>query len=668
MVRAVSQAAHICPECGERADAPGRCAKDGQTLEPVGDDPLVGTAIGRFTITGLIGQGGAGRVYRAVQRDIGGRVAIKVLSRQAGEDREAVARFFAEARAVNLIRHEGIVQVLDLAALDDGRPYIVMEHLEGASLAECIARAGAVDAVGVARWADEVLAALAAAHERGIVHRDLKPANLWVTPAGHAKILDFGLAKLAPELDARGLSTRSGLLLGTPHYMSPEQADARAVDARADLYSLGVALYEAVTGTRPFDAASLYELLRQHLEDVPEAPSKRRPDLPPSLDRVIRKALEKDPARRYQSAGEMRHALHSAIAGLSAPSLSPAGGRARSDAHGSLETASTVVTDRRLAPTPQATTIGREAPPASLPWRPIAVIAAIVALLGVAVVLIGDKRGATPGSPAAALAGADAAPAKGPLQEARAALADAGPGPIDGGALAAALPDAAARVTVPAAPTRTYPPGRSADAGPKGHAVAVVTKAADAGAVSVGPGAGPPEIVEPPRSDVERWRDGEERRIPSPADPSRFDLVAAIPAMTNLAREVFPDAELVMMYATWIRADGIMDMTEKGSAGFLFRTPSLAGQDARCYLTIEQHARGGSLRATLPVNPGDRCTWPVAPKPSCSPGEVWKTAAQKGAPTDGRAYMRYLVRKGQGVWEFALMGGGLAFTAADQCP
>src|SRR6185503_20147330 len=160
-----------------------------------------------------------------------------------------VDRFFAEAKAVNLIRHENIVNVLDLATLPDGRPYIIMEYLDGAPLASIIEYAvqqrAPLPLGGLARLAAEVLDALAAAHAKGVVHRDLKPDNIFVTPAGHAKVLDFGIAKLQPELG--GSATHTGSLLGTPHYMSPEQAASRPVDQRTDLYAMGVILFECAT-------------------------------------------------------------------------------------------------------------------------------------------------------------------------------------------------------------------------------------------------------------------------------------------------------------------------------------------------------------------------------------------------------------------------------------
>src|SRR5687767_7721875 len=206
---------------------------------------MLGQIIGNYRITRLIGAGGMGKVYAASQPSIGARVAIKVLSADLAGDQELVERFFAEARAVNLIRHENIVNILDLARLADGRPYIVMEFLDGSPLAGLLSQLGQIPLGTLARWTLEVLAGLGAAHAKSVVHRDLKPDNIFITRHGRAKILDFGVAKLASEQRDGVSRTRAGSLLGTPHYMSPEQAQSLPTDARADIYAVGVILYEA---------------------------------------------------------------------------------------------------------------------------------------------------------------------------------------------------------------------------------------------------------------------------------------------------------------------------------------------------------------------------------------------------------------------------------------
>lgn len=314
----------VCPSCGLATRAPGFCTEDGAALAPAGGDPLLGQTVGSYRIARLIGQGGMGAVYLGVQPNIGSRVAIKVLSPSASATAGMVDRFFAEARAANRIRHESIVNVLDLNQLPDGRPYIVMEYLEGAPLSSHFEAHRPFPLGFLARLGLEALGALDAAHAQGITHRDLKPDNLFVTSLGRLKILDFGIAKLRPELGGQSDATRTGALLGTPQYMSPEQALGQPVDTRADLYSLGVVLFEGATGHRPFQADSLFELLKQHIEATPPRPASLRPELPPAFEQVIWRAMAKDKGHRFQSAAEMAQALSAVLpllpdAGMSAP-------------------------------------------------------------------------------------------------------------------------------------------------------------------------------------------------------------------------------------------------------------------------------------------------------------------------------------------------------------
>ncbi len=304
----------VCPECGQLLAQAGACPADGTALIARGEDPIVGTSVGAYRVSRLLGVGGMGRVYKGVHPSIGSRVAIKVLSHECASRPDLVERFFSEARAVNLIRHESIVNVLDLNQLPDGRPFIIMEYLDGAPLNDIVEKVGPMPMGGVARLMGEVLDALGAAHAKGIVHRDLKPDNIYVTPAGHPKVLDFGIAKLRPELG--GSSTQTGSLLGTPHYMSPEQATGRGVDHRTDIYAIGVILFECMTGRRPFAADSLFDLLRQHVDEPPPSPRALRPDMPPALEQVILATLAKDPNQRFGSAGALTQALMAATSTL----------------------------------------------------------------------------------------------------------------------------------------------------------------------------------------------------------------------------------------------------------------------------------------------------------------------------------------------------------------
>src|SRR5262249_20019823 len=203
----------VCPACGQRYERPGYGAPAGQPLAETADE-LLGSVIDRYRLARLLGEGGMGRVYLAVQPAIGSRVAIKILSDECRKTPELLERFFAEARAVNLIRHENITAVFDLSMLPDGRPFIVMEFVDGATLRD-ISRGRLAALGGIAQVMGETLSALSAAHEIGIVHRDLKPDNIIVTVEGHAKVLDFGIAKLAPGMQNIGPQTKTGAILGT---------------------------------------------------------------------------------------------------------------------------------------------------------------------------------------------------------------------------------------------------------------------------------------------------------------------------------------------------------------------------------------------------------------------------------------------------------------------
>jgi tetratricopeptide (TPR) repeat protein len=294
----------------------------------VAEDPLLGQRLGgRYRLGAVLGRGGMGTVYRATREDTGDEVAVKVLRHELASAPDARARFEREARAVGRLDHPGCVTVTDFG--DDpegGHYYLVMELAPGEPLSRRLAR-GPLSPVAAALVADGVLAALAHAHAHGIVHRDLKPENIMVGPLGEhggvVKILDFGVARLDGEPEGGRGATLPGLVLGTPHYLSPEQCLGEPGDARSDLYAVGVLLYEMVTGRRPFDAATPRELYAQHIGRDPQPPSQLAPsDIAPALDVLIMRALAKSPSERFASAEEMRNALHRAcpeVADGSAP-------------------------------------------------------------------------------------------------------------------------------------------------------------------------------------------------------------------------------------------------------------------------------------------------------------------------------------------------------------
>lgn len=269
----------------------------------------VGQRIGNYRVLRKLGQGGMGAVYEAVQEEIGRRAAIKVLLPEYAKDQQSILRFFNEARAVNIIHHPGLVGVFESGRLEDGAAYIVMEYLSGELLTARLEKAGQLahpDAINISR---QIASALRAAHEKGIVHRDLKPDNVMLVadpemPDGErVKIFDFGIAKLrlnslAPA-PASKLRTQTGMVMGTPTHMAPEQCRGAAdVDGKADVYSLGVILYQMLVGHPPFLAESASELMSMHMRDKPPLLQKLDPSIPEELADLVHRMLAKDPEAR----------------------------------------------------------------------------------------------------------------------------------------------------------------------------------------------------------------------------------------------------------------------------------------------------------------------------------------------------------------------------------
>ncbi len=289
------------------------------------EDPLLGTTLGSFRLVKRIGQGGMGTVYLAEQTLIGSRVAVKVLHEHLAGDPSLVARFYAEARAVNLIVHPNIVNIFDMNVVPPRRFYLVMEYLEGESLATAApGRMGAAEALPLLI---QVCQALAAAHRNGVLHRDLKPENVFLCRREGAvpfvKILDFGIAKLFGGDTQQGQTT-AGFIVGTPEYMAPEQATGGALDGRADLYALGVIAYRLATGRLPFVGGGITGVLLAHRDQPPAPPEQLVAGLSPLWCSAILRALAKRPEHRFQSAEEFRAALEAALAALGNPAGPPA--------------------------------------------------------------------------------------------------------------------------------------------------------------------------------------------------------------------------------------------------------------------------------------------------------------------------------------------------------
>src|SRR5229473_3012705 len=256
----------------------------------------------RYRVVALAGRGGMGEVYRAEDLKLSQIVAIKFLPATLSKDAGALARFHSEVRIARQVSHPNVCRVFDIGDAD-GVPFLTMEYVDGEDLASLVRRIGRLSSDKAIEIARQVCAGLAAAHDRGVIHRDLKPANLMLDSTGKIRITDFGLAAIAASLDGTDVKA------GTPAYMAPEQLEGKEVTARSDLYSLGLVLYEILTGKRAFNATTLPELIKQRESSVPASPSTLVRDLDPLVERVILRCLEKDPAQRPASALHVAAAL-----------------------------------------------------------------------------------------------------------------------------------------------------------------------------------------------------------------------------------------------------------------------------------------------------------------------------------------------------------------------
>ncbi|MBI3184317.1 MAG: serine/threonine protein kinase [Myxococcales bacterium] len=325
-----------CSICGESAPLGAQsCPRDGAALD-LGPDPLVGSQLGEYLVQERLGEGGMGFVYRGVHPVSGKPVAIKLLRQEIAGDAEQMRRLVAEARAVNAIRHRGIIDIFGFGQLDGGRQYLVMELLEGTALDKFIAARAPIAPAEALPILEEVTDALRAAHEVGVIHRDLKPSNVFVVSPPHGapyvKLLDFGLAKLAPISGGVTPQTRSSVLVGTPHYIAPEQARGEPVGPATDLYALGAVAFEMLTGRVPFDGSSPIEIIYRHMTAAPPRASSLLP-LPAELDELLLRLMQKRPEQRPASADEVLRELRRIREGVATapepqPLLLPKSGKA----------------------------------------------------------------------------------------------------------------------------------------------------------------------------------------------------------------------------------------------------------------------------------------------------------------------------------------------------
>jgi serine/threonine-protein kinase len=291
-----------------------------------------GTTIGTYRVLSKLGEGGMGAVYVGEHTLLGRKAAIKVLLPELSAHKEIVQRFFNEAKAVTQITDPGIVQVFDFGYDQSGVAYIVMELLEGEPMDRRLQRIGRIAPPDALRLAKQICTSLQAAHNKGIIHRDLKPENIYivgdpaVTGGERAKILDFGIAKLSGDEPGK-MKTRTGMVMGTPVYMSPEQCrGAGVVDARSDIYSFACVLMTMVTGKPPFDGSGSGELIVAHMREAPPLAASRVQGMPPVIDQILQRGLQKDPAHRFQTMSEFAQAIGAAEAQILGFTPPPVGG------------------------------------------------------------------------------------------------------------------------------------------------------------------------------------------------------------------------------------------------------------------------------------------------------------------------------------------------------
>jgi serine/threonine-protein kinase len=294
-----------------------------------GQDPYIGQEIlnGQFKILKRIGTGGMGSVYKASQPEMNRMVAVKILHTKLTDRKDLASRFRREARALSHLTHPNTVKVMMYGELDNGSLYIVMEYLDGKNLNQVVRRGGPLPVERAIPVLIQACGALHEAHQLGIVHRDIKPENIFLTRHGgmddFVKVLDFGLAKVTERELRPGsiMLTQEGMVFGTPEFMSPEQAQGQVLDPRADIYSLAVILYEALTGKLPFDGKTPMQFIQLHVTRAPIPLDERLPDktFPPGLSDVVAKALSKSRSKRYQTALEFAEALRPFAPGTAVP-------------------------------------------------------------------------------------------------------------------------------------------------------------------------------------------------------------------------------------------------------------------------------------------------------------------------------------------------------------
>ena len=303
----------FCPGCGTKLEAAKEFSLlQTETVRASFQELNTGsTFAGRYQVIEELGHGGMGRVYKVLDTKIDEKVALKLIKPEVASDRETIERFSKELKLARRIRHKNVCGMFDIGEAD-GSHFITMEYVHGEDLKSMIRMSTGLTVGTVLSIGKQVCDGLAEAHSLGVVHRDLKPQNIMIDKGGNAKIMDFGIARSIREKGITGPS----VMIGTPEYMSPEQAEAKEVDQRSDIYSLGIILYEMATGRVPFEGETALSVAMRHKGEIPKSPKELNPNIPTDLSGVILKCLEKDKARRYQTAAELRSELEKIEKGI----------------------------------------------------------------------------------------------------------------------------------------------------------------------------------------------------------------------------------------------------------------------------------------------------------------------------------------------------------------
>jgi serine/threonine-protein kinase len=489
------------------------------------------TTIGKYQILGLVGEGAMGAVYRALDPVLQRPVAIKVMSDAVAREQELRERFLREAQAAGSLQHPNVVTIYDFGEVD-GHLFIAMEFLDGEDLEALLAKRADLSLAAKLGIAIDVLGGLSYAHKRGIVHRDIKPANIRITEDERAKIMDFGVAHLTSQK-----MTRTGMTMGTPNYMAPEQVAGGAIGPHTDVFSLGAVLYELLTHRKPFAAETLHAVLYKIVSEPTPLASTLAPEVPPELDAIVARALAKDPTDRYQSAAEMANDLTALRASLGA-------------FPGARQASASISLNARLAsavpgaPAPAAATPGlpgaAEPPARSGVGRGALAFTGALAVVGLGVGAWALTRGGGATGDAAARDGAAATAA---VASAPAATSEPTTPPASEPTLPATPTTTSTRDAAPPTPTTSAPPvGSPAVSTPAPPAaIARPRTTAPAPSTAGAPAATPnaPAPVPTPRAPEVAATSTPARETPPPATP------AAEPS-TNAAAEI---AETVARYA-----------------------------------------------------------------------------------------------------------------------